>query len=122
MKNENSTRFYSDKHEKSICRALGAQQQANSGATKFSKGDVIKRSASLLVEAKCSMTKKYSFSIKEDWLIKNKQEAFQMGLSNNVLCFNFEPDGNNYYVIDEKTMKFLVESLCKVESEDSNEK
>ncbi len=113
MKNEECTRFYSDKHEKSICKALGAQQQVNSGATKFSKGDVINRSASLLIEAKCSMTKKSSFSIKEEWLLKNKQEAFQMGLSNSALCFNFEPDGKNYYIVDEKVMQFLVEKLIE---------
>lgn len=112
MKNEiKPTRWYSDNHEKSICKALGAQQQVNSGATKFSKGDVVKRSASLLVEAKCSMSKKSSFSIKEEWLEKNKIEAFQMDLFNTALCFNFEPGGKNYYIIDEKTMKFLVDKL-----------
>lgn len=28
-KNSNSTRFYSDKHEKSVCKALGALQTSN---------------------------------------------------------------------------------------------
>lgn len=37
--NENSTRFYSDLHEKSVCKALGASQTPNSGAGKWRKGD-----------------------------------------------------------------------------------
>ena len=30
--NTESTRYYSDKHEKSVCKALNAYQQSNSGA------------------------------------------------------------------------------------------
>lgn len=57
-KNENSTRFFSDKHEKSICKALGAFQQSNSGAGYFSKGDVVHEGALMLIEAKCTITEK----------------------------------------------------------------
>ena len=39
--NVNSTRYYSDKHEKSICKALGGVQNSNSGAGLFAKGDVV---------------------------------------------------------------------------------
>ena len=42
-KNKEATRFYSDRHEKSICKALGAQQQSNSGAGHFRKGDECQR-------------------------------------------------------------------------------
>ena len=110
-KNETSTRFYSDRHEKSICKALGARQQSNSGAGHFCKGDVVHDGASLLIEAKCTMSPKQSVSIKREWIEKNKSEAFSIRKSNQCVCFTFEPDGNNYYVIDEKLMKFLVEKL-----------
>lgn len=110
-KNESSTRFFSDKHEKSICKALGARQQSNSGAGHFSKGDVVHDGASMLIEAKCTMSPKQSVSIKREWIEKNKSEAFSIRKSNHCVCFNFEPDGNNYFVIDEKLMKFLVEKL-----------
>ena len=110
-KNENSTRFYSNKHEESICKALGAHRQPNSGAAKFNKGDVVHDGASILIEAKCTMSEKQSVSIKREWIEKNKSEAFSIRKSNHCVCFNFEPDGNNYYVIDEKLMKFLVEKL-----------
>lgn len=115
-KNTTSTRFFSDKHEKSICKALGAFQQINSGATHFRKGDVIQKQASMLIEAKCSMSDKSSFSIKKEWIAKNKQEKFTQRLSNSALCFTFAPDSENYYVIDEKLMKFLVEKLAEEDS------
>lgn len=109
--NTESTRYYSDKHEKSVCKALNAYQQANSGAGKFRKGDVYNSKASLLIECKTCMTDKSSFSIKQDWILKNKDEAFSQRLSNSCVAFNFGPDKPNYYCIDEKLMKFLVEKL-----------
>lgn len=113
MKNKESTRYFSDKQEKSVCSALGGVQVANSGAGRFTKGDVIVKSASLLCECKCQMTEKSSYSIKKEVIDKNKEEAFSNRLDNNCLCFNFGPDSNNYYVIDEKLMKYLVEKLSE---------
>lgn len=115
-KNKEATRYYSDKHEKSICKALNAKQQSNSGAGRFRKGDVVQNEASLLIEAKTSMTEKDSFSVKKDWILKNKEEAFSLRKSNSCICFNFGPDQENYYVINEKLMKFLVEKLCEENS------
>ena len=115
-KNKESTRFYSDRHEKSICNALGAIQQSNSGAGHFRKGDVIHNEASLLIEAKTTMTPKQSFSVKKEWIDKNKEEAFQIRKSNSCICFNFGPEESNYYVINEKLMKFLVQKLVEENS------
>ena len=115
-KNKESTRYYSDKHEKSICKALGASQQSNSGAGRFRKGDVIQNEASLLIEAKTTMTDKESFSVKKDWIIKNKEEAFALRKSNSCICFNFGPESENFYVIDEKLMKYLVNKLVEENS------
>ena len=110
-KNKESTRYFSDRHEKSICRALGGRQNSNSGAGNFSKGDVVVPEASLLIEAKCCMSLKNSVSIKREWIEKNRQEAFMSRKDNHVVCINFEPDGSNYYLIDEKLMKFLVSHI-----------
>ena len=110
-KNKESTRYYSDQHEKSICKALGAQQQSNSGAGHFRKGDVIHNEASMLIEAKTCMTEKQSFSIKKDWIQKNEEERFALRKSNSCICFNFGPDSENYYVINEKLMKFIIDKL-----------
>lgn len=110
-KNDTSTRAYSDKHEKSVCKALDARQQPNSGAGLWRKGDVVQEDASILIECKCSMSPKKSVSIKKDWIDKNKKESFFNRLSNTAICINFEPEGNNYYVIDEKLMKLLCDKL-----------
>lgn len=115
MKNKNATRFFSDAHEKSVCKALNAIQTPNSGATKFKKGDCIQLEVSLLIECKTSIKEKDSVSIKKEWIDKNNKEAKDMRLDNSCLCFNFGPETDNYYVISEKLMKYLVESLKEVE-------
>lgn len=112
-KNTESTRYFSDKQELSICKSLGASKQPNSGAGKFRKGDCFHQEASLLIEAKCNMTEKESFSVKKDWIIKNKQECLAQRLSNSCIAFNFGPDQENYFVINERLMKFLVEKLIE---------
>lgn len=111
--NQNSTRYYSDMHEKSVCKALNGVQQSNSGAGKFNKGDVVIPSCGLLIECKTSMTEKQSVSVKREWIEKNKDEGFAIRMSNSAVCFNYGPDTNNYYVINEKLMKFLVEKLAE---------
>ena len=109
------TRHFSDVHEKSVCYALGGRQVSNSGAGRFEKGDVVVDDASLLIECKTSMTEKSSFSVKHDWLTKNKEESFRNRLSNGCLCFNFMPSGENYYVINEKLMRVLVDRLIDLQ-------
>lgn len=101
------TRYYSNRQEKKIAKELGGKQVANSGATSFSKGDV--RIKNWLIEAKTVTKEKDSFSIKKAWLLKNKEEAFAMNRQYSALAFNFGPDEENYYIIDEKLFKELVE-------------
>lgn len=103
------TRFYSDKQEKSVAKAIGGKQTANSGATAFSKGDI--RTDKFLIEAKTCMTEKQSFSIKQEWLKKNREEAFAMRKPYSALAFNFGPDTENYYIIDEKLFRQLKDYL-----------
>lgn len=114
-KNENSTRFYSDKQEKQICKLLGASQQINSGASKFSKGDCVQKEANMLIEAKTITTNKDSFSVKKEWLDKNEKEAKTQRLYNYCLAFNFGPDQPNYFIINERLMKYLVDKLKEEE-------
>ena len=104
-----STRFYSDKQEKAIAKAIHGKQQSNSGATKFQKGDVTDEQ--WLIEAKTSTTAKASFSIKKEWLDKMKEEAFQMGKYYSSLCFDFGEDTKRYYVVDEKTFVEMKNSM-----------
>lgn len=106
--NKNSTRFFSHKQEKQIAKIVGGKLQANSGATMFSKGDV--QNDDWLFEAKTCMKEQESFSIKKEWLEKLKQESFAMNKEYNALVFNFG-DAHNYYVIDEKNMKKILNIL-----------
>ena len=103
------TRWYSDKQEKAVAKALNGKQTANSGATPFVKGDVI--ADEWLIECKTATAEKRAFSIKKEWLEKNKEEMFATGKSHNALCFDFGDNGTRYYVIDEKTFKQLKEGI-----------
>jgi hypothetical protein len=108
MQRGKPTRFYSSKQEKRIAKAVNGQRVVNSGATAFSKGDV--RTDDWLFAAKTKTSESQSFSIKKEWLLKNKEEMFAMGKSYNALVFDFG-DGNNYYVLDEKTFLQMKELL-----------
>lgn len=101
------TRFYSDKMEKAVAKAIGGKQQANSGATPFQKCDIV--SDKWAIEAKTATTQKKSFSIKKEWLEKNAEEAFGMGKQFSALVFDFGDNGTRYYIIDEKTFIKLTE-------------
>lgn len=110
-KNKQSTRYFSNLQEQDICKKFGCVQQPNSGAGHFRKGDTINYKASILIEAKTCTKEKDSFSIKKEWIKKNKEEAFTQRVFNGCIAFNFGPNQENYFVIDEKLMKFLIEKL-----------
>ena len=69
-----------------------------------------------LFEAKTCMTEKQSFSIKKEWLDKLKQEAFAMNKEFNALVFNFgEINGENYYILNERIFKQILNLLQEIE-------
>ena len=109
MKTVRPTRFYSNKQEKQIAKAVSGKQVANSGATAFNKGDVT--TDKWLIEAKTCIKEQKVFSIKKEWLEKNKEEAFAMGKDYSALAFNFGPDTKNYYIVDERLFKQIMEVL-----------
>ena len=102
------TRWYSNKQEKAVAKVVDGKQVANSGASDFKKGDVTTNS--WLIECKTTTTVKKSFSIKQEWLDKNKEEAFAMNKEYNALAFDFGT-GNNYYIVDERTFIRMKEAL-----------
>lgn len=111
-KNKNSTRYASTIQEDRIVSKFGGFRTSNSGAGLFRKGDVHINDASLLIECKTCMTPKDSFSIKKEWIEKDIKEAFANRLSNTAIAFNFNyEDKQDYYVIDDKLMRFLIEKL-----------
>lgn len=103
------TRYYSKQQEKKVAKKLGGKRQANSGATAFQKGDVI--TDQFLVECKTKTKDSKSFTIKEDWLLKNEEEAFAMN-KDSALCFDFGPSANKrYYIISERLFDLLQQCL-----------
>lgn len=103
------TRYYSKQQEKKVAKAVGGKRQPNSGATPFYKGDVI--TDQFLIEAKTKTTDCKSFTIKEDWLLKNEEEAFAMN-RDSALCFDFGPSANKrYYIISERLFDLLQQCL-----------
>ena len=102
------TRFYSNKQEKAVAKAVGGKQTANSGATAFQKGDVI--SDLFLIECKTRIGPSRSMTIQKDWIVKNQEEAFAMGKLYSAVAIDFG-NSENYYLIDENLFKYLVSKL-----------
>ena len=113
-RNKQSTRYFSHRQETQVAKTVGGKVVPNSGAIKFGAGDV--NTDLFLIECKTCMTEKESFSIKKEWLEKNREEAFAVGKDYSALPFNFGPDTPNYYVIDTKLFKKLINFL-EVENE-----
>lgn len=116
MKNKSATRYFSSKQEKKVAKTIGGKTTANSGATKFSKGDVT-TSDGWLIECKTKTTPSKSITIQREWIEKNEEEAFSMGKSHSAVCFSFGDLHNdqNYYILSERD--FL--RLLKYEREES---
>ena len=108
------TRFYSKKQENTVAKNINGRVVSNSGATPFNKGDVL--TDKFLIECKTKISSSQSFSIRKEWLEKNKEEAFAMGKQYSTLAFNFGPDEPNYYVLDERTFKQFIYLLGQEEN------
>ena len=102
------TRFYSNQQEKRVAKAVSGKQTANSGATKWSKGDV--RNDLFLIECKTHTEERQQFTIKKEWIDKNREEAFQMGKHHSALAIDFG-DGENHYLISERDFLYLLEKM-----------
>ena len=108
-----NTKEFSSAQERSVAKALGGRQVAGSGASIYSLGDVSLKDARLLMECKTSVTPKESYSVKKEILKKIEKESREMRLFHSSLAFNFGPGSENYYVIDENLMRFLVQKLSE---------
>lgn len=109
--NNFNTRYYSSRQEKKVAKAVGGKQTANSGATKWVKGDCL--NDLFLIECKTHTEFKDSFSIKHSWIEKNREEAFQMGKRYSALAIDFG-DGEQHYLIDQRLFLELLEHLREV--------
>lgn len=110
--NKEATRYASKKQEERIAKKLGGKVNSNSGAGLWNKSDVLLEDASISIECKTCMTPKNSFSIKKEWIEKNQKELLVNRTEHSVIAFNFDFNSSkDYFVIDDKLMKFLVDKL-----------
>ena len=101
------TRFYSTRQEKSVAEFVGGTRTKNSGATDFDKADV--KAENFLIECKTKTTPSQSISVKKEWITKNEEEALFMGKPYTAIAIQFEPNGKNYYIIDEELFGILLQ-------------
>lgn len=109
MAKKGTSRYFSSKQEEYIATLLDGRTTANSGAAHHTAGDVV--TDDWLIECKTSMKPKESFAIKKDWIIKNERERMDLQKPYSSLVFQFEPDGENYFIVNEKTFKILLDSM-----------
>ncbi len=102
------TRFYSKQQENRVAKAVSGKRNSNSGATAFVKGDVT--NDLFLLECKTHTELRENFTVKRDWIDKNREEAFQMGKQYSALVIDFG-DGENHYLIDERLFIQLLNYL-----------
>lgn len=107
----NKGKDYSASQESDIARLLGGRVQSNSGGTRFGGGDV--QTAEFFIEAKTPTKEQTSFSIKKEWIDKMREQAFEQGKYHCALAFRFDPDGNDYFVINSRLMQELVNYMEK---------
>ena len=107
VKEKTSTRDFSKAQEIGVAKDLSGKVVANSGAGKWRKGDVLTKK--FLVECKTKMKDSLSFLINKEWIAKNREEAIGMRKPYSAIAIQFEPDGDNYYLIDSKLFKRLIE-------------
>lgn len=96
-----ATRDYSDRQEQHIAKVTGGKVQSNSGGTKFGGGDV--HTDKFFIEAKTPTKEQISFTIKKDWIIKMREQAYEQGKEEAVLAFRFDPNiDNDLYVLSQR--------------------
>lgn len=108
------TRTYSKKQESAVAKKFEGNCTSNSGATKFQKGDVLTDKFTL--ECKTKMSHSDSITIHKEWLQKLAHESLFMGKPYSALVFNFGPNEQNYYIIDEYLFQDLIDYLNSKES------
>lgn len=113
MKNRNSTRYYSNKQEKNVAKTLKGKKTINSGAARFSAGDV--NTDLFLLECKTKTTDSKTMTLQKEWLRKNEEEAFATGKLYSAVVIDFG-DGVNHYIISEKLFKYLNQKLMEEEN------
>ena len=105
------TRHFSRIQEEAVAKTVGGKRTPNSGATDFGGKSDVDIANLFNIECKTKTSNSESISIKKEWLLKNKREATFDGNPYSAIAFNFGPDSNNYYIIEEYLFLELIDHL-----------
>ena len=105
------TRGRSKAQEDQVAKATGGRRTPNSGATTFGGKSDVNIANLISVECKTKMTSSESISIKKEWIEKLRAEAAFDGHEYTALAFNFGPNEEMHYIIDEYLFQTLIEIL-----------
>lgn len=105
------TRYFSKIQEEAVAKATGGKRTPNSGATDFGGKSDVDITNLFNIECKTKTSNSESISIKKEWIYKNKREALFDGNPYSAIAFNFGPDSENYYIIDEYLFLELIDHL-----------
>lgn len=104
--NTNSTKYFSNKQEKRVSKAVNGKTVIGSGATPFMKGDVT--SDDILYECKTNIKGQDSISVRREWFEKVKVQAYEMGKYMYSVVFSFGK-GTDYYCMETEHFRILLE-------------
>lgn len=105
------TRHFSKMQEEAVAKATGGKRTPNSGATDFGGKSDVDIANLFNIECKTKTSNSESISIKKEWIHKNRREALFDGNPYSAIAFNFGPDSENYYIIDEYLFLELIDHL-----------
>ena len=107
------TRFYSNKQETHVAKAIGGRKVANSGATAYDKGDVSDNN--WMMECKTKVKDSESIVVHKHWFEKNVEESIYMKKDHTAVVISFGPNSKNFYIIDENTFLDMKNALDDLE-------
>lgn len=105
------TRHFSKLQEDAVAKTLGGKRTPNSGATDFGGKSDVNVANLFSIECKTKTSASESISIKKEWIYKNRREAVSDGHPYSAVVFNFGPNEENHYIIDEYLFIELLNHL-----------
>lgn len=111
IKEGSPTRTFSKRQETAVAKTVGGTRTPNSGATLFGGKSDVHIDKLINIECKTKMTKSKSISLKAEWFDKMMKESIFDGTKYSTLAFNFGPDEEMHYVINEELFLILLDAL-----------
>lgn len=93
--------------EKEVAKLVNGDVQVASGGLSHNGGDVLTNN--WFFECKTVITPKDSYNIKKSIIDKMKEQTFEQRKDYCALTFRFSPEGEDYFVIDSDTFKYMMQ-------------